>query len=64
VTGPLAPHPGVPPGVHTLADYERMAEAHLTPAIWQHIQEGAGAGRSLAENRTAFACWGGIMPRR
>lgn len=54
---PLPPHPGVPPGIVTLADYERAAPAHLAPEVWTHIQEGAGAGHSLAENRAAFARW-------
>lgn len=46
----------------TLADYERAAQAHLMPEAWQHIQEGAGEGRSVAENRAAFARWG-FLPR-
>ena len=62
VTPPLTPHAGVPPGVATLADYERMAPRHLTAEVWSHIQEGAGAGRTLAENRAAFARWG-FLPR-
>jgi 4-hydroxymandelate oxidase len=45
-----------------LADYERAASAHLTADVWQHIQEGAGEGRTLAENRAAFARWG-FLPR-
>lgn len=56
------PHPGVPPGVTTLADYERTAQEHLAPEVWQHIQEGSGAGRSLRENRLAFDRWG-FLPR-
>jgi len=59
---PVPPHAGVPPGVTTLADYERLAERHMTPEAWRHIQEGAGAGRSLTENRAAFARWG-FRPR-
>lgn len=59
---PLPPHEGVPPGVNTLADYEELAERHLPPEIWQHIQEGSGNGRSRAENRAAFARWG-FLPR-
>lgn len=59
---PLAPHTIVPPGIATLADYERAAQAHLKPEVWQHIQEGSGAGRSLVENRAAFARWG-FLPR-
>jgi 4-hydroxymandelate oxidase len=60
--GPLPPHPGVPPGMTALADYERAAQAHLSPEAWRHIQEGAGEGRTLAENRMAFARWG-FLPR-
>jgi 4-hydroxymandelate oxidase len=59
---PLPPHAGVPPGIATLADYERAAQAHLAPEAWAHIQEGSGSGRSLAENRAAFARWG-FLPR-
>lgn len=59
---PLPPHAGVPTGIATLADYERAAQRHLSPEAWQHIQEGAGPGRSLAENRVAFARWG-FLPR-
>lgn len=59
---PLPAHPGVPPGMATLADYEHAARAHLTPEAWQHIQEGAGQGRSLTENRAALARWG-FLPR-
>ncbi len=62
VSAPLPPHPGVPPGLTTLADYERAAPAHLAPEVWRHIQEGAGEGRSVAENRAAFARWG-FLPR-
>ncbi|MBB4857697.1 4-hydroxymandelate oxidase [Novosphingobium chloroacetimidivorans] len=58
----LPPHPGVPPGMATLADYEAAARAHLEPEIWRHIQEGSGAERSLAENRASFARWG-FLPR-
>ncbi|WP_236555057.1 alpha-hydroxy acid oxidase [Novosphingobium sp. 9U] len=58
----LPPHPGVPPGIATLADYETAAQAHLEPKVWRHIQEGAGTERSLAENRAAFARWG-FLPR-
>jgi len=58
----LPPHAGVPAGIATLADYEQAAQRHLSPEAWQHIQEGAGAGRSLAENRTTFARWG-FLPR-
>ena len=59
---PLAPHAGVPADVEGLADYERLAPAHLLPEVWKHIQEGAGTGRSIAENRAAFARWG-FRPR-
>ncbi len=59
---PLPPYPGVPPGITSLADYERAAPAHLAPEVWQHIQEGAGSGRSLHENRAAFDRWG-FLPR-
>jgi 4-hydroxymandelate oxidase len=59
---PLPPHAGVPGGVTTLAHYEQAAQQHLSPEAWAHIQEGSGAGRSLAENRAAFARWG-FLPR-
>jgi 4-hydroxymandelate oxidase len=59
---PLPPHAGVPAGITTLAHYEQAAQRHLSPEAWAHIQEGSGAGRSLAENRTAFARWG-FVPR-
>lgn len=59
---PLPPHAGVPSGITTLADYERAAQQHLSIDAWAHIQEGSGVGRSLAENRAAFARWG-FLPR-
>jgi 4-hydroxymandelate oxidase len=59
---PLPPHAGVPAGITSLADYEQAAQRHLSPEAWAHIQEGSGAGRSLAENRAAFARWG-FLPR-
>lgn len=62
VTLPLPPHPGVPPGIATLADYEQRAQDHLAPEVWRHIQEGSGAERSLRENRAAFERWG-FLPR-
>lgn len=58
----LPPHAGVPPGIGSLADYERVAQAHLSPEVWRHVEEGSGAGASLAENRAAFARWG-FLPR-
>lgn len=59
---PLPAHPGVPPGMTRLADYERAASAHVPPHVWQHIQEGCGEGRTVSENRAAFARWG-FRPR-
>lgn len=59
---PLPPLTAIPPDLRTLADYERRAEAHLAPEIWRHVQEGAGAEVTLAENRAAFARIG-LLPR-
>ena len=59
---PRPPHATVPEGVASLADYERLAPAHLSPDVWQHIQEGSGAGLTLARNRAVFDRWG-FLPR-
>lgn len=36
----------IPPDIHTLADYQRHAEALMPPDIWGHIQEGSGFGHA------------------
>jgi 4-hydroxymandelate oxidase len=59
---PRPAHAGVPGGIATLADYEQVAQQHFSPEAWAHVQEGSGAGRSVAENRAAFARWG-FLPR-
>lgn len=59
---PKPPLSAIPPDLRTLADYERRAEAHLTPEVWRHIQEGAGREITLAENRAAFDRIG-LLPR-
>ena len=53
-TTPLSPLARIPDDLKTLADYERRAEAHMEPAAWRHLQEGAGAGQTIAHNRIAF----------
>lgn len=50
----LPPLAQIPPEIRTLADYEARAQAHLSPAVWRHLQSGAGAEHSLVANRTQF----------
>jgi 4-hydroxymandelate oxidase len=54
VSAPLPPLTVIPPELRTLADYERLAQLHMAPDIWAHVQSGAGAGLTLANNRAAF----------
>ncbi|MEV7028490.1 alpha-hydroxy acid oxidase, partial [Kitasatospora sp. NPDC093558] len=42
-------------GVTTLAGIERAARAHLPREIWDFIEGGSGAERTLAANREMFA---------
>ncbi|WBO20974.1 alpha-hydroxy acid oxidase [Sphingomonas abietis] len=58
----MAPLRAIPPDLLTLADYEARAATHLPAASWRHIQEGAGAERTLRDNRTAFDRWR-LLPR-
>jgi 4-hydroxymandelate oxidase len=51
---PLAPLTAIPPELQSLADYERRAEAHMTPDTWRHIQAGAGPETTLPQNRLQF----------
>lgn len=60
--GPLPPLERIPPDLRTLADYESRARAHMTAQAWAHVQEGAGRGVSLRENRAAFDRLG-LLPR-
>lgn len=59
---PLPPLTTIPPDLRSLADYERRAEAHFTPEVWRHLQEGAGREITLRENRAAFDRIG-FLPR-
>lgn len=52
--GPLPPLTAIPDDVLALADYEKRAKAHLPPASWAHVQDGSGAGVTLADNRAVF----------
>ncbi|WP_245892259.1 alpha-hydroxy acid oxidase [Novosphingobium guangzhouense] len=56
------PLTAIPADLRTLADYEKRAEMHMTPDVWRHVQEGAGRGITLAENRAAFDRIG-FLPR-
>lgn len=50
-----APHlAAISDDIRRLADYERLAPDHISPASWLHIQSGAGAEISLSENRRQF----------
>jgi 4-hydroxymandelate oxidase len=61
-SAPLPPLTAIPADIRTLADYERHAGVHIAPATWAHIQSGAGAEQSLADNRTQFDRFF-LMPR-
>lgn len=50
----LPPLQIIPSEIQSLADYERLAPRHIPAATWQHIASGAGAGRSLIDNRAQF----------
>src|SRR4051794_11400501 len=42
-------------GLFTVADYERSARTVLVPSVWDFVAGGAGAERTVAANREAFA---------
>ncbi len=44
----------LPAGIHSAADYEAIAHARLDPVAWRYLQDGSGAGLTLAANRRAF----------
>ena len=62
VSAPLPPLTAIPPEVQTLADYERLAQRHMAPATWAHVQSGAGDGLTILRNRAAFDRIG-LLPR-
>ena len=62
MSAPLPPLGAIPSDIASLADYERRAVAHMPPASWTYLQEGAGDGLSLAGNRAAFDRIG-LVPR-
>lgn len=51
---PLPPLVRIPSDVRALDDYERRAKDHLGQRIWDHIQEGSGAGLSRRDNAHQF----------
>lgn len=44
----------LPAGVTHLADYERLAQQHLSEATWTYVQSGAGDGLAHRRNRQAW----------
>lgn len=48
--------------IPSLADYERQAQQQLEPTVWHYLQDGCGAGLTLAANRQAYATRP-LMPR-
>ena len=44
----------IPPHVSTLADYAKLARAHMESHAWAHLESGADQGLTLAHNRRAF----------
>ncbi|KQM19743.1 alpha-hydroxy acid oxidase [Novosphingobium sp. Leaf2] len=63
MTGPkLAPLHTIPPDLCTLDDYADRAQAHMDPAVWRHVQEGAGREITLRRNREVFDSIG-LLPR-
>lgn len=44
----------LPAAIESAGDYEAHAATRLDPAAWRYLQEGSGAGLSLAANRRAF----------
>ncbi|RDE06119.1 alpha-hydroxy-acid oxidizing protein [Sphingomonas aracearum] len=51
---PLPPLATIPPDLRSLADYEQRARAHLPAATWAHVEDRAGRGITLDDNRAAF----------
>ncbi len=52
----------LPPDIATVADYAAHARARLDPVAWRYLQDGSGAGLTLAANRRAFDDQS-LMPR-
>jgi 4-hydroxymandelate oxidase len=44
----------LPSGITSAGDYEALAYERLDPAAWRYLQDGSGAGLTLAGNRRAF----------
>jgi 4-hydroxymandelate oxidase len=44
----------LPTGVTTATDYAAHARTRLDPVAWRYLQDGSGAGLTLAANRRAF----------
>jgi 4-hydroxymandelate oxidase len=45
---------GIPADIQSLADYERHAQARMTPETWRHVQDGTGYGLTLDADRRAY----------
>ncbi|KRA84418.1 alpha-hydroxy acid oxidase [Altererythrobacter sp. Root672] len=58
---PLSLHE-IPAGVHSAADYARLAADVMDPALFAYVDGGSGPGRTATENLAAFANLG-IIPR-
>lgn len=52
----------LPAGLHTLADHEAHARAHLPAATWAYLAGGAGHGYTLQANQAAWQTLG-LRPR-
>lgn len=44
----------LPTHIASAADYEALARARLDPGAWRYLQDGSGAGLTLAANRRSF----------
>lgn len=54
---PNAPKPpltGIPADIASLADYERLAQQHMSDAAWNHVQAGADGNVTRDDNARAF----------
>jgi len=49
--------PALPPGVASLADYERLAQAQLSDAAWAWLAGGAADEHTVQANSQAWAQW-------
>jgi isopentenyl diphosphate isomerase/L-lactate dehydrogenase-like FMN-dependent dehydrogenase len=58
---PLSLHE-IPAGVHSAADYARLAAEAMDPSLFAYIEGGSGPGRTAAENLAAFANLG-VVPQ-